>query len=169
MTCIWLGIETDEQGRICTATLPGERPWIHGKTIRYRNLKEFEDAWKAEFDGWQHDFSVALDYYEYVRKPSPIVDWLTTRRDIAIEYFNFPGIYPYFEAEVAEIPDTFHKAYILAMCAYHRGMAFRTAKELLLEVYGLQRRLQRLEEGLNRLAYTIPPPRNEPKALYCPF
>ena len=169
MKGIWLGIETDDRGRICTVMLPGEPPWTHAKTVRYRDLSEFQVEWKEELDGWKHSVSAGLDFYEYVRGSSPIGDWLSTRGDVAIEHFNYPSLYPYFEADIHGIPDTFHKAYVLAMCAYYRGSAFRTAKELLLEVYGLQRRILRLEEGLHRLAYTLPPPRNQPQALYCPF
>jgi hypothetical protein len=169
MTSIWLGVETDDQGRICTVALTGSPPWTHPKTLRYKNIHEFQETWKGELDRWSYDYLVALDYYEYARRSTPVGDWLSTRGEIAIEYFNFPSLYGYFEPEVSEIPDTFRKAYVLAMCAYYRGTTFQVARELLLEVYGLQRRLQRLEDNLNRLAYTLPPPRKEPTALYCPF
>ena len=172
MTTIWLGIETDERGRICTAVLTGDSPWTNnGRTARYRDLHEFQEAWKEEFDGWSFDVSIALDYFEYVRKPSAVADWFTERKDAVLDYFNYESLYPYFEHEVLRqaIPDTFHKAYTLALCAYYRGRSLRVAKGLLLEVYALQNRLQGLEEGLNRLAHTIPPPRNDPTGVFCPF
>lgn len=80
------------------------------------------------------------------------------------------GLEPTREGESARpLPDTFHKAYVLAMWAYYRGHAQQTARNLILEVYSLQRRLQRLEEGLNRMAYTTPPHRCDPNGIYCPF
>lgn len=169
MKPICVGLETDEQGRICTAMLTGDRPWAHARTVRYLNLQQFEDAWKEEFDGWSFDFTVALDYFEFVRHPSPVADWLTTRREVVIDYFNFPSLYPYFENDVLEIPDTFRKAYALAICSYYRNHAQQTAKDLILEIYSIQRRLSRLEEGLNRMAYTTPPPKGNPHSIYCPF
>jgi hypothetical protein len=171
MIAIWLGIETDEQGRICTATLAGDRPWADHKTQRYRDLQGFKDAWKTEFEGWKFDVTVGMDYFEFARKPSPVADWFTTNKEVEIGYFNFPSLFPYFEDEVRfqAIPDTFHRAYTLALCAYYRGRSHRIANSLVLEVYSLQRRLHRLEEGLNRLAHTIPPSRNDPHGIYCPF
>jgi hypothetical protein len=85
--------------------LTGDRPWTHAKTVRYLDLQQFQDAWKEEFDGWKFDFAVALDYFEFVRRPSKVADWLTTRREVFIDYFNFPGLYPYFENDVLEVPD----------------------------------------------------------------
>lgn len=169
MKPIFVGLDTDEQGRICTVMLSGDRPWTHAKMVRYLDIQQFQEAWKGEFDGWKFDFAVALDHFEFVRRPSKVADWLTTRREVFIDHFNFPGLYPYFENDVREVPDTFHKAYVLAMCAYYRGHAQQTARDLILEVYSLQRRLQKLEEGLNRMAYTTPPARSEPYGIYCPF
>ena len=169
MKPIWMGLDTDDKGGICTAVLTGERPWINAKTARYLDLQHFQDSWREEFDGWKFDFMVALDYFECVRRPSEVADWLTNRRDISIDHFNYPGLYPYFENDVRDVPDPFHKAYVLAMCSYYRSHAQQTAKDLILEAYSLQRRLQRLEEGLNRLAYTIPSQKNPPYDAYIPF
>lgn len=169
MKPIWIGLETDESGRICTAILQGDKPWTQAKTVRYLNIQQFQEAWKEEFDGWSLDFSVALDSSEFVGRSSKAADWLMTRKDVAIDYFNFSGLYAYFENDARKIPITFRKAYILAMCAYYRGHAQQTAKELLLEVYSLQSRLSRLEEGLNRVAHTTPPQRGDKNNLYCPF
>lgn len=157
MRPIWIGLDTDEKGRICMAELTGDRPWTQTKTVRYLDLQQFQDAWEESFNDCKFDFAVALDYFEFVRGPSELVAWLTARRDIVLDYFNFPGLYPYFEDEVREMPGTFHKAYQ------------QTARNLMLEVYSLQRRLQRLEEGLNRMAYTTPPHRCDPNGIYCPF
>ncbi len=169
MRPIWIGLDTDEKGRICMAVLTGDRPWTQTKTVRYLDLQQFQDAWEESFNDCKFDFAVALDYFEFVRGPSEVVAWLTVRRDMVLDYFNFPGLYPHFEDDVREVPDTFHKAYVLAMCAYYRGHAQQTARNLILEVYSLQRRLQRLEEGLNRMAYTTPLHRGDPNGIYCPF
>jgi hypothetical protein len=71
----------------------GDRPWTYARTVRYLNLQQFQDAWKEEFDGWKFDFAVALDYFEFVHRPSKVADWLTTRREVVIDYFNFPSLY----------------------------------------------------------------------------
>lgn len=171
MTPIWLGIETGDQGRICAATLTGENPWTNktSRRVRYRSLQEFQEAWNEEFDGWKFEFSVGLDYFESL--PSQVAGWLTTKSGIQLEYFNYSSLYPYYQDELRflKIPDTFHKAQILAMCAFHRSHAYRLSQNLITEVYTMQNQLRRLEEGLNRLAHTIPPAKNQPHSIYCPF
>lgn len=117
----------------------------------------------------EHGVSAAAKEFDITR--FAIYDWLRKNGVYSQGKMaeNFPGLYPHFEDDVREVPDTFQKAYVLAMCAYYRGHAQQTARNLILEVYSLQRRLQRLEEGLNRMAYTTPLHRGDPNGIYCPF
>jgi len=166
---LWIGLDSDKDTVRLVSLEPirPSAPWPLDLRS-FHELAEFVDYWN-EHAKLATVLRVAIDNIND-EDPLGVIDWLT-RTGTAVQRFGLEiGDYYIYsqDAQLAKVPQSFRRAYSLALCSFYRSRADRLTRHLSHQLYRLETRLTGMRRTLEKLALAVPID-EELSASYCPF